>query len=89
MEDNISLFEDEAINNVNYGKSSILNHAVKCFKSKLFCFSTLSLITILLILSGIQFWMNDFLENSIHILDKKERLMYFIIIILITIIGAP
>ena len=89
MEDNISLFEDEAINNVNYGKSSILNHAVKCFKSKLFFFSTLSLITILLILSGIQFWMNDFLENSIHILDKKERLMYFIIIILITIIGAP
>ena len=89
INDNISLFEDAAINNDNYGKTSIINHAIKCFKSKLFCLSTLSLITIFLILSGLQFWINDFLENSIHILDKKERLMYFIIIILITMIGAP
>ena len=29
------------------------------------------------------------MENAIHILDKKERLFYFIVIILITMIGAP
>jgi MFS family permease len=87
--DNISLFEDAAVDNDKYGKQSIFNNAKNCFKSKLFCFSTISLISILLILSGLQFWINDFLENAIHILDKKERLIYFIVIILITMIGAP
>ena len=86
---NLSLFEDAAINNDKYGKESIIQHAKKCFKSKLFCFCCLSLISIFLISSGLQFWINDFLENSIKILDKKERLIYFIIIILITMIGAP
>ena len=49
----------------------------------------MALISIFLILSGLQFWTNDFLENAIHILDKKERLKYFIVIIIITSIGAP
>ena len=89
IDDNISLFEDESQINKNYEKSSIFNDAKQCFKSKLFCFSASALITLQLILSGLQFWINDFLENSINILDKKERLKYFIIIILITMIGAP
>lgn len=87
--DEISLFEDIGYKNDTNKKTHIIEHAKICFKSKLFCFSTMSLITLLLILSGIQFWINDFLENAIHILDKKERLFYFIIIILLTIIGAP
>ena len=87
--DAISLFEDSSFNNNEFGNTSILKHAKICFKSKLFCLSTLSLITLLLILSGIQFWINDFLENAIHIPDKKERLFYFIIIILTTMIGSP
>ena len=49
----------------------------------------ISLISLLLILSGLQFWINDYLENAIHISDKKERLLYFVVIILITMIGAP
>ena len=87
--DGISLFEDTGYNNNTDKSTSILKHAQICFKSKLFRFSTISLITLLLILSGIQFWINDFMENAIHILDKKERLFYFIVIILITMIGAP
>jgi len=89
IDDNVSLFEDESQINKNYEKSSIFNDAKQCFKSKLFCFSTVALITLHLISSGLQFWINDFLENSINILDKTERLKYFIIIILITMIGAP
>ena len=88
-EDEISFFEDIGIENVQLENESILNHTKICFKSKLFCFSCLSLVTLLLILSGLQFWINDFLENSIQILDKKERLFYFVIIIVITMIGAP
>ena len=86
--DEISLFE-ESDNNKESQNTSIFKHAKICFKSKLFCFATISLTTLLLILSGIQFWINDFLENAIKIVDKKERLIYFLIIILITIIGAP
>lgn len=89
IDDDISLFEDAELNNNNNGNDSIIKHAKICFKSKLFCFSTMSLITLLLISSGIQFWINDFLENSVHILDKKERLLYFIIIILVTMFGSP
>ena len=74
--DGISLFEDTGYNNNTDKSTSILKHAQICFKSKLFRFSTISLITLLLILSGIQFWINDFMENAIHILDKKERLFY-------------
>ena len=85
----ISLFEDIEDKIDTNKNTSIFEHAKICFKSKLFCFSTMSLITLLLILSGIQFWINDFLENAIHILDKKERLFYFIVIILVTITGAP
>ena len=87
--DTISLFEDGGFNNNEFKNTSILKHAKICFKSKLFRLSALSLITLLLILSGIQFWVNDFLENAIHILDKKERLLYFITIILSTMLGAP
>ena len=89
IDDNVSVFEDESQINKNYGKTSVFNDAKQCFKSKLFCFSTVSLITLQLISTGLQFWINDFLENSINILDKKERLKYFIIIILFTMIGAP
>jgi len=89
FDDNISVFEYESQINKNNEKSSVFNDAKQCFKSKLFCFSVISLVTLHLISSGLQFWINDFLENSINILDKKERLKYFIIILLFTMIGAP
>lgn len=33
--------------------------------------------------------LDNFLENAFMFLDKKERLLYFIIILLVTMFGAP
>jgi hypothetical protein len=87
--DDISLFEDASGISSTFNNLSVWNHAKKCFKSKLFRMSNLGLICLLFILSGLQFWINDFLENTVKIPDKNERLIYFIIIILITMLGAP
>ena len=87
--DNISLFEDISGENSTFGNESLISQGKQCFKSKLFRMSNLSLITLLLILSGFQFWINDYLENTVKIIDKKERLLYFLVILLINIIGAP
>ena len=87
--DDISLFEDASGISSTFNNLSVWNHAKKCFKSKLFRMSNLGLICLLFILSGLQFWINDFLENTVKIIDKNERLIYFIIIILITMLGAP
>ena len=87
--DNISLFEDISGENSTFGNKSLISQGKQCFKSKLFRMSNLSLITLLLILSGFQFWINDYLENTVKIIDKKERLLYFLVILLINIIGAP
>ncbi len=49
------LFEDIEDKIGTNKNTSIFEQAKICFKSKLFCFSTISLIILLLILSGIQF----------------------------------
>ena len=87
--DDVSLFEDASSINSTFNNLSVWSHAKKCFKSKIFRLSNLGLICLLFILSGLQFWINDFLENTVKIPDKNERLIYFIIIILITMLGAP
>ena len=50
---------------------------------------TVAIISIFFILSGLQFWVNDFFENALDIKDKKNRLLYFIIIIAFTALLAP
>ena len=87
--DQLSMFEDDSLNNNIYDNQSIINNAIKCFKSKLFCFMTIAIISIFFILSGLQFWVNDFFENVLDIADKKERLLGFVIIIVFTALFAP
>ena len=88
--DTISLFEDVTINlSQNFDNQSIIKIALKCFKSNLFRYITLAIISIFFILSGFQFWINDFFENALYIKDKKNRLIYFIIIISFTALLAP
>ena len=88
--DAISMFEDVTINHrQNFDNQSIIKIGLKCFKSKLFRYITIAIISIFFILSGFQFWINDFFENALDIKDKKNRLMYFIIIITFTALFAP
>ena len=87
--DEISLFEDDAINNTNYDNQSIIKNAIQCFKSPLFRYILIAIISIFFIVSGLQFWVNNFFENSLDITDKKSRLTYFIVIIVFTALVAP
>ena len=87
--DEISLFEDTSINDLDQNNQSIIKNFIECYKSKLFCLMVIAVISIFLILSGLQFWVNDFFENALYITDKKNRLTYFIIIIVFTALGAP
>ena len=87
--DEISFFEDDSINNSNYDNQSIIKNAIQCFKSPLFRLITTAIISIFFILSGLQFWVNDFFENVLDITDKKTRLLGFVIIIVFTAVFAP
>ena len=87
--DEVSMFEDDAFNNSNYNNQSIIKNAIECFKSSLFRYITISIISIFFILSGLQFWVNDFFENVLDIKDKKKRLLSFVIIIAFTAIFGP
>jgi len=88
--DTISLFEDVTINHSqNFDNQSIIRIALNCFKSKLFRYITVAIISIFFILSGLQFWVNDFFENALYLKNKKNRLIYFIIIIVFTALLAP
>ena len=88
--DEISMFEDTTISQENnFDTKSIIKIAIHCFKSRLFCNITIAIISIFFILSGLQFWANDFFENGLDIKDKKERLLGFVIIIVFTALLAP
>ena len=87
--DEISLFEDTSINDLDQNNQSIIKNAIECFKSGLFRYITISIISIFFILSGLQFWVNDFFENVLDIKDKKKRLLSFVIIIAFTAIFGP
>ena len=89
QDDEISLFEDESKNNVNYDNQSIIKNTIKCFKSPLFRLIIISIISIFFIVSGLQFWVNDFFETVLDITDKKRRLLGFVIIIVFTALLAP
>ena len=87
--DEISMFEDVALASNVYQNQSLINNTIQCFKSKLFRYMTLAIISIFFILSGLQFWVNDFFENALYIIDKKQRLLSFAIIIIFTALVAP
>lgn len=62
--------------------SSILQEFCACLKSPIFVLANCSLTMIYFVVSGIQFWINDYLELSLGIHNKKRRLYIFAIIII-------
>lgn len=77
-DDNISVFEDIIIQeNKDVSKESIWTEIKVCFKSPVFIFTNLALAIIYLIVSGIQFWCNDYMEDALYITNKNTRLAMF------------
>lgn len=75
-EDEVSLFENE-LKEEDIRKESILNHLKALIKSPIFLLMNVTLSSMFIIVSAIQFWINDYLEFGLLIEDKNVRISCF------------
>lgn len=76
-EDDISLFEDFQKKDEDIRKDSIISHLIILIKSPIFILINIALCSIYIIVSAIQFWINDYLEFGLLIDDENKRLYTF------------
>ena len=81
-EDNESLFEDMKVINEDISKESFLSYLKVLIKSPIYLLMNTTLTCIFLIVSAIQFWINDYMENGLLIKEKKIRLYSFAAVII-------
>ena len=81
-DDNISLFEDMIAKNQDIRKESPFKHLKVLLKSPIFILMNILLSSMFIIISTIQFWISDYMENCLYITDEKVRLYAFAIIIM-------
>ena len=82
--DAVSTFEEiEKKENHNVIKT-ICSEFLVCFKSIKFVMLNLTLIFICYVVSAIQFWINDYLEECLKIDNPKKRLILFASIVIIS-----
>jgi hypothetical protein len=75
-EDEASLFENE-LKEEDIRKESIINHLKALIKSPIFILMNVTLSSMFIIVSAIQFWINDYLEFGLLIEDKNARIICF------------
>jgi MFS family permease len=81
-DDNSSLFEDIQKIDQDISKESIISHLKILIKNPIFILMNTTLASTFIIVSAIQFWINDYLEFGLLIEDEKERLYYFAAIVI-------
>ena len=82
-EDTDSLFEEIQTknNDDDIRKESIITHLKVILKSPIYLLMNANLTCLFIIVSGVQFWINDYLENCLLIEDKKKRLYAFTLVV--------
>ena len=75
-EDEASLFENE-LKEEDIRKESIINHLKVLIKSPIFLLMNVTLSSMFIIVSAIQFWINDYMEFGLLIEDKNVRISCF------------
>ena len=81
-EDNNSLFEDIKKKNQDISKESILSHLKVLIKSPIFILMNITLASMFIIVSAVQFWINDYLEYGLLMEDEKKRLYAFAFVVI-------
>ena len=76
-EDEESLFEDIKVKNEDVTKESFLTHLKVLIKSPIYILMNITLTSMFMIVSAIQFWINDYMENGLLIENEKFRLYGF------------
>ena len=87
-EDEISLFEDIQVKNEDIRKISIINHLKVLIKSPIFILMNITLASMFIIVSAVQFWINDYLENGLLVDDEKKRLYAFAFVVITSPVGG-
>ena len=80
--DDVSLFEDIQTKERDLKKESILSNLKILLKSNIFILMNIALSSMFIIISAIQFWINDYMENGLLIQDEKKRLYAFAVVII-------
>ncbi len=81
-EDKESLFEDIQTKDVDIRKESFLVHLKVLIKSPIYILMNITLTSMFMIVSAVQFWINDYLENGLLIDDEKKRLYCFAAVVI-------
>ena len=68
-------------NPINENKENIISDLKILFSSKLFIIYNIALIIIFIIVSALQFWINDYMENVL-LISKKSNLTIFLIVMI-------
>ena len=76
-DDNSSLFEDIQRKDQDIRKESTISHLKILIKNPIFILMNITLVSTFIIVSAIQFWINDYLEFGLLIEDEKKRLYAF------------
>ena len=76
-DDNSSLFEDIQKKDQDISKESMISHLKILIKNPIFILMNITLVSTFIIVSAIQFWINDYLEFGLLIEDDKKRLYAF------------
>ena len=79
-ENDKSIFENIK-NPINENKENIISDLKILFSSKLFIIYNIALIIIFIIVSALQFWINDYMENVL-LISKKSNLTIFLIVMI-------
>lgn len=79
-EDEVSLFEN-ILKEEDIRKESIIIHLKVLIKSPIFNLMNITLSSMFIIVSAIQFWINDYLENGLLIENKDTRLFCFTFVV--------
>ena len=87
-EDEISLFEDIQVKNEDIRKISVISHLKVLIKSPIFILMNITLASMFIIVSAVQFWINDYLENGLLVDDEKKRLYAFAFVVITSPVGG-
>lgn len=66
-------------NNTN-NNNNFISIASVLFQHKVFLYAVLSLSSLFYVITGVQYWVSDYMDNILHITSTKQRLLYFTIV---------
>ena len=67
-------------NETNTNSNNFISIARLLVQHKVFLFAVLSLSSLFYVITGVQYWVSDYMDNILHIKSTRQRLLYFTIV---------